>query len=149
MNVGRYLINKRYYSTLNWNQGWSVKEILNSGGGNSSISREKLEHLAQLSMISVPEEKKDEYCRDLGNILVAMETMQKVNTDNVKPLLTILEQYPLHVHQESTSVNTDHETILKHPKYTQSGFYVVPKQVSSATQSNNGNNSNNNIDDEF
>eukprot|EP01132_Coremiostelium_polycephalum_P003840 gene3840-4784_t len=95
-------------------------------------------------MLNIDSDKISQYQKDMTGILKAFQLMESVNTENVKPLMSILDQHPIITHQEGSTINNDHESILQHTSNTFAGFYAVPKQVSSATTSSNNKNPNNN-----
>ncbi|KAM9978600.1 hypothetical protein ACTFIY_012362 [Dictyostelium cf. discoideum] len=143
----RYLLSTNF----RWDDSWSVKELLLKNKDNdksSVISKDRLKKLSNLAMLSIPEDKVKQYCDDLGGFLNSVESIQSVNTENVRPLHSILEDTQLTLHCEQTTVNQDHEHILDHSNNVQGGFFTVPKQISSHTNSQKSN-KNNTIDDEF
>ncbi|KAN0000619.1 hypothetical protein ACTFIZ_001079 [Dictyostelium cf. discoideum] len=148
----RYLLSTNF----RWDDSWSVKELLlknkDIDGGSPpppAISKDRLKKLSNLAMLSIPEDKVEQYCDDLGGFLNSVESIQSVNTDNVRPLHSILEDTQLTLHYEQTTVNQDHEHILDHSNNVQGGFFTVPKQISSHTNSQKSNKNMNSIDDEF
>ena len=45
------------------------------------VAPEYLVHIARLSKLHVPDEKRDQLCQDLGKILAAVRQIQQVNTE--------------------------------------------------------------------
>ncbi|KAK5581135.1 hypothetical protein RB653_001163 [Dictyostelium firmibasis] len=156
ININNLLCNSRYFSSnIKWDDSWSVKDLLlKSKDDNinnddpSVISKDRLKKLSNLAMLSIPEDKVQQYCDDLSGFLNSVESIQSVNTDNVKPLHSILEDVQLILHHEQTTVNQDHEYVLNHSNNVQGGFFTVPKQISSHTNSQKNNNNNTIVDDE-
>ena len=56
-----------------------------------SIDKDKIKHTAKLARISLDEKKIDDLSKDLSNIFKFIEKLNKANTDNVKPLSSILD----------------------------------------------------------
>ncbi|EFA78938.1 glutamyl-tRNA amidotransferase C subunit [Heterostelium album PN500] len=150
---------KRYstnnVNSIDWNKRWSVVELLESKQKSHSIPVEKLRHLASLSMLEIKEEDVDRYCQQLGGVLQAVDAMQQVDTNNVLPLRTLLEDQSLLLRKETTVTPAEQQSttttissqnqkqqinnILQHSSHTLSNFYKVPHrgQTSSSESKSN------------
>jgi aspartyl/glutamyl-tRNA(Asn/Gln) amidotransferase C subunit len=112
--------------------------------------------MAALSYLKVPEEKLDSLTKDMDNILRSVAAMEEVNTDNVEPLLSILEDFslktrpdlarpttensedmttPAESSQQTSDTNVEwgfvemaEPKILDNAAQREMGFFVVPKQ---------------------
>jgi len=58
-------------------------------------------------------------------MLVFVGQIQNVNTENVEPLTTLLEEGSLRLREDETNPNTQEE-ILSHSKVTNRSHFVVP-----------------------
>lgn len=51
------------------------------------MDKEKLEHLAKLARIELPEGKEDKLLRDAENILGYFDELKDLNTDDIEPMI--------------------------------------------------------------
>ena len=58
-----------------------------------SIDKDKIKHTAKLARISLDEKKIDNLSKDLSNIFKFIEKLNRANTENVKPLSSILNHF--------------------------------------------------------
>ena len=56
-----------------------------------SIDKDKIIHTSKLARISLEEKKVDSLSKDLSNIFNFIEKLNKIKTDDVKPLTSILD----------------------------------------------------------
>ncbi len=85
----------------------------------------RLEHLARLELSA---EEREGIKNDLNNILQMVEKMNKVNTDNVEPLIYINEQ--VNVWREDKVKNqVDRKDGLKNSPDKSDEFFKVPKMI--------------------
>ncbi len=57
------------------------------------ITKEAVEHVAQLARLGITEEEKEEFAKDLSSILEYIDKLNRVNTEGVEPTAHIL---PIH-----------------------------------------------------
>jgi aspartyl-tRNA(Asn)/glutamyl-tRNA(Gln) amidotransferase subunit C len=57
--------------------------------GNKKISPEEVKHIAELARIYLTEEEKEEFSKELSDILVYIGQLQEINTENVEPVSQI------------------------------------------------------------
>ncbi|EGG14699.1 glutamyl-tRNA amidotransferase C subunit [Cavenderia fasciculata] len=139
-------------ATIDWDKKWSIRELAEQQHQHI-VTKEQLEHLASLSMLKLKDSDIDSYCKQLGGVLHAMDTMQQVDTTGVQPMHSVLENDHIIMHDEDTSSkdsdNNDDDvylktkTILQHSTSTIANFYKVPKRVKTL-DNNNSNSTNNN-----
>ncbi|KAN0047649.1 hypothetical protein ACTA71_002033 [Dictyostelium dimigraforme] len=108
----------------------------------SNFTAERLHNLASLAMITIPEDKVPVYRSDISEFLDSVESLQSVNTDKVEPLHSILVDSQLSLTPIAPPEKI--KPVTRHSSAAQSGFFSVPKQISSYTNSQTANN---NIDD--
>jgi len=86
-----------------------------------------LHHIARLSKLEVPPEKAEQLCQELGKILSAVKLIQTVNTEDVKPLTSLLEERPLKLRPDVVAPDIAPEHVLRNAKQHEEGYFAVPK----------------------
>ena len=93
-----------------------------------SIDKNKIKYVSKLARISVDEKKIDSLTKDLSSIFKFIEQLNELNTDNIKPLSSILNQ-PLRVRKDEVNDGELHQKILKNSPQKNEEFFVVPKVI--------------------
>ena len=93
-----------------------------------SIDKDKIKHISKLARISVDEKKIDALAKDLSIIFNFIEQLNELNTDNVKPLSSILNE-PLRSRKDEINDGKIRKKILENSPQKNEEFFVVPKVV--------------------
>ena len=93
-----------------------------------SIDKDTVKQISKLARISVDEEKIDSLTKDLSSIFKFIEKLNELNTDNVKPLSSILNE-PLRLRKDEISDGNIREKILENSPKKNEEFFVVPKVI--------------------
>jgi aspartyl-tRNA(Asn)/glutamyl-tRNA(Gln) amidotransferase subunit C len=93
-----------------------------------SIDKDKIKHTAKLARISLDEKKIDNLSKDLSNIFKFIEKLNKVNTDNIKPLSSILDS-SLRTREDNVTDGNKRDEILKNAPNKNEDFFIVPKVI--------------------
>jgi len=93
-----------------------------------SIDKDKIKHVSKLARISVDEKKIDSLTKDLTSIFKFIEQLNELNTDNVEPLSSILNQ-PLRAREDKINDGKIREKILENSPQKNEEFFVVPKVI--------------------
>ena len=93
-----------------------------------SIDKNKIKHVSKLARISVDEKKIDGLSNDLSSIFKFIEKLNELNTDNVEPLSSILNQ-PLRAREDKINDGKIREKILENSPQKNEEFFVVPKVI--------------------
>ena len=93
-----------------------------------SIDKDKIKHTAKLARISLDEKKIDNLSKDLSNIFKFIEKLNKVNTDNIKPLSSILDS-SLRTREDKVTDGNKRDEILKNAPNKNEDFFIVPKVI--------------------
>ena len=93
-----------------------------------SLDKEKIKHVAKLARISVNEAKVDRLTKDLNSIFKFIEQLNELNTDNIEPLSSILNE-PLRSRKDVVNDGKIREKILKNSPQKNEEFFVVPKVI--------------------
>jgi len=93
-----------------------------------SIDKDKIKHTAKLARISLDEKKIDNLSKDLSNIFKFIEKLNKVNTDSVKPLSSILDS-SLRTREDKVIDGNIREKILENAPNKNEDFFIVPKVI--------------------
>ena len=93
-----------------------------------SIDKDKIRHTAKLARISLDEKKIDSLSKDLSNIFTFIEKLNKINTDKVKPLTSILD-YTLRTREDKVTDGGIRNKILENSPNKNEEFFIVPKVI--------------------
>ena len=93
-----------------------------------SIDKDKIKHTAKLARISLDEKKIDNLSKDLSNIFKFIEKLNNANTDNVKPLSSILDT-SLRSREDKVNDGNIRDQILENAPNKNEDFFIVPKVI--------------------
>ena len=93
-----------------------------------SIDKDKIKHTAKLARISLDEKKIDDLSKDLSNIFKFIEKLNKANTENVKPLSSILD-HSLRSREDKVNDGNIRDKILENAPNKNEEFFIVPKVI--------------------
>lgn len=101
---------------------------MQSGRSSPKLSREMVRHIARLARIKLEPEEEELFSRQLDDILVYMEKLEKLDTTKVEPMFHVV---PLqNVTQEDvTRPSLDREAVLKGAPRTARGCFRVPEII--------------------
>ena len=93
-----------------------------------SIDKDKIKHTAKLARISLDEKKINNLSKDLSNIFKFIEKLNKANTENVKPLSSILD-HSLRYREDKVNDGNIRDQILENAPNKNEDFFIVPKVI--------------------
>jgi len=93
-----------------------------------SIDKDKIKHTAKLARISLDEKKIEDLAKDLSNIFKFIEKLNKANTENVKPLSSILD-HSLRSREDKVNDGNIRDQILENAPNKNEDFFIVPKVI--------------------
>ena len=93
-----------------------------------SIDKETIKHISKLARISLDEKQVDNLTKDLSSIIKFIEKLNKLNTDDIKPLTSIIDA-SLRFRKDEILEGKIREQILKNSPEKTDEFFVVPKVV--------------------
>ena len=93
-----------------------------------SIDKDKIKHTAKLARISLDENKIDSLSKDLSNIFKFIEKLNKANTENIKPLSSILD-HSLRLREDKVDDGNIRDQILENAPNKNEDFFIVPKVI--------------------
>ncbi|MDC0052040.1 Asp-tRNA(Asn)/Glu-tRNA(Gln) amidotransferase subunit GatC [bacterium] len=93
-----------------------------------SIDKNKIKHVSKLARISVDENKIDSLTKDLSSIFKFIEQLNELNTNNIEPLSSILNE-PLRLRKDEITDGKIREKILENSPQKNEEFFVVPKVI--------------------
>ncbi len=93
-----------------------------------SIDNSIVKKISKLSKLKISSDSEDKMAEELNNILNWVESLQEVNTEEIEPLLSVLnEKMPLR--DDEVVMDDNQGDILNNAPEKKSGFFVVPKVV--------------------
>lgn len=90
------------------------------------ITDDLIDHIAHLSRLSFEGEAKKEIKKDMENIIVFMEKLQAVDTENVEPLIFMSEEIN-RLRPDVPAVTVTHEEALRNAPKKDSDYFRIPK----------------------
>ena len=93
-----------------------------------SIDKETIKHISKLARISLDDKKIANLSKDLSSILKFIEKLNKLNTDDIKPLTSIIDA-SLKFRKDEILEGKIRDQILKNSPEKTDEFFVVPKVV--------------------
>ena len=93
-----------------------------------SIDKNQVKKVAKLSRISLDDKNLESLSHDLASILKFVEQLNKLDTNNVKPLNSIVDK-SLEARKDKVNDGKIKEEILKNSPGKNEDFFVVPKVV--------------------
>ena len=93
-----------------------------------SIDKDTVKHISKLARISLPEKKIDSLSKDLTSIMKFIENLNKLNTDKINPLTSIIDA-SLKTRKDEINDVKIRDQILKNSPEKNDEFFVVPKVI--------------------
>jgi len=93
-----------------------------------SIDKDTVKHISKLARISLDEKKVDSLSKDLTSIMRFIENLNKLNTDKIEPLTSIINA-SLKSRNDEVKDGKIRDQILKNSPEKNEEFFVVPKVI--------------------
>ena len=93
-----------------------------------SIDKNTVKHISKLARISLDKKKVDDLSKDLTSIIRFIENLNKLNTDKVNPLTSIINA-SLKSRNDEVNSGKIRDQILKNSPEKNEEFFVVPKVI--------------------
>ena len=93
-----------------------------------SIDKDTVKHISKLARISLDEKKINSLSKDLSSIMKFIEKLNKLNTDNITPLTSIINA-SLKSRIDEVKDGKIRDQILKNSPEKNEEFFVVPKVI--------------------
>ena len=93
-----------------------------------SIDKDTVKHISKLARISLEEKKIDSLSKDLTSIMKFIENLNKLNTDKIEPLSSIINA-SLKSRKDEIKDGKIRDQILKNSPEKNEEFFVVPKVI--------------------
>ena len=93
-----------------------------------TINLKTIKHISKLSRISVDSEKAKKLVGDMNSIFDFIKKLNKLNTDNVEPLTSVVET-TLKLRTDEVKSENIRDQILKNSPEENEDFFVVPRVV--------------------
>jgi aspartyl-tRNA(Asn)/glutamyl-tRNA(Gln) amidotransferase subunit C len=93
-----------------------------------SIDKDTVKHISKLARISLDEKKVDSLSKDLTSIMRFIENLNKINTDKIEPLTSIINA-SLKSRKDEVKDGKIRDQILKNSPEKNEEFFVVPKVI--------------------
>jgi len=91
-----------------------------------ALTIKKVEHLAILSRLTLTDEEKESFARQMSDILEYADKLNQLDTENIEPMVYILPA--LNVFREDEVIpSTPREELLANASVAEDGYFKVPK----------------------
>ena len=90
------------------------------------ISREEVQHIAKLARLSINTAESDVYQKDLNTILLYVDELQELDTDDVQPMSHVLKAKNVWRDDNSGKINNT-RVLLSNAPVTKKDYFKVPK----------------------
>lgn len=92
------------------------------------ISKKDIEHIANLSMLTLSEEEIERYTKDMQNIVNFAEQVNEVDTDGVDISAFALDSYNV-FRKDEVKESLDRELLLKNAPSSNGAAYQLPSMM--------------------
>ena len=93
-----------------------------------SIDKDTVKHISKLARISLDENKVESLSKDLTSIMKFIENLNKLNTNKIVPLTSIINA-SLKSRKDEVKDGKIRDQILKNSPEKNDEFFVVPKVI--------------------
>ena len=93
-----------------------------------SIDKDTVKHISKLARISLDEKKISSLSKDLSSIMKFIEKLNKLNTDKIVPLTSIIDA-SLKSRKDEVKDGKIRDQVLKNSPEKNDEFFVVPKVI--------------------
>ncbi len=93
-----------------------------------SIDNSTVKKVAKLARLKVDAKEEQNLKDELNNILEWVDKLQKVDTENIAPMLSVSNE-PMPMREDIVTSKLDNKQILSNAPEKKAGFFVVPKVV--------------------
>ena len=93
-----------------------------------SIDNSTVKKVAKLARLKVDPKEEQNLKNELNNILEWVDKLQKVDTENIDPMLSVSNE-PMPMREDMVTSKLDNKQILSNAPEKKAGFFVVPKVV--------------------
>ena len=93
-----------------------------------SIDNSTVKKVAKLARLKVDAKEEQNLKNELNNILEWVDKLQKVDTENIDPMLSVSNE-PMPMREDMVTSKIDNKQILSNAPEKKAGFFVVPKVV--------------------
>ena len=92
------------------------------------IDKDTIKHISKLARISLDDKKIDSLSKDISSIMKFIEKLNKLNTDKINPLTSIINS-SLKSRIDEVKEEKIRDQILKNSPDSNDEFFVVPKVI--------------------
>lgn len=93
-----------------------------------SISKEEIIHIAKLASLNLTEKEIEGYTKDMQEILEFANTVNNVNTDEIKETIGANENYNV-FRKDEVKPSVSKEELLKNAPSQEDGMFRIPKVI--------------------
>lgn len=100
-----------------------------SNENKSKITKETVEHIANLARVGLSSEQCEQYANECGAIIKFVDQLNEVNTDGIEPMSHAGDYGTIWREDREQQSIEQAEKILKNAPQSENGFFVVPKII--------------------
>ena len=93
-----------------------------------NISKQDVEHVAKLARLSLSEDEKQLFTRQLSDILTYIGKLNELDTENVEPTSHVLDLHTV-LREDAVRESLNPEEVLSNAPDREGSFFKVPKII--------------------
>ncbi len=91
------------------------------------FSKETIEHLSRLALLDLSDEEKDQFSKQLGDILNYFKKLDDLDTSNVEPTIHPIDGLKNVFREDIPGKSLTNEEALKNAKHKKDGYFKAPR----------------------
>ena len=92
------------------------------------LSKEELQHIANLSNLTIREDQLDEYIKNMSSIINFANELNQLDTEDVDITTSILGEYNV-FREDELKESFDRDLLLSNAPSSQDGMFKIPKVI--------------------
>ncbi|MAM33654.1 MAG: Asp-tRNA(Asn)/Glu-tRNA(Gln) amidotransferase GatCAB subunit C [Micavibrio sp.] len=101
---------------------------MNERKGQDNMDRKTVKKVARLARLELNDTQEERLVEQLGNIIGFVETLSEVDTNNVEPLASVVDN-ELRLREDKVVDGGQQDAVLKNAPETAEGYFVISKVV--------------------
>jgi len=93
-----------------------------------SVTQDDVAYVANLARLQLNEQEKEQFAKDMNQILEYMELLNQVDTSNIEPLEHVIE-VSADLRKDEALEPLDHELALKNAPDADADYFRVPRVI--------------------
>lgn len=92
----------------------------------SKITTEDVEYVAGLAQLILDDDSKERLVHEMGDILNYMDTLNELDTDDIEPMMHVLDLANVY-REDVVTESLSHEEVFKNAPKHEGDYFLVPR----------------------